>query len=480
MMAGAAEHLASCGLNIQFGESSPSGHSHATWNVVCEAVEVRRRLGPQIDLFRAETRGVPRWKHVNALATLVAEEMYKTAVEVRAKLKAGGFLHERILKRYPPLLHRPSRISDPSAQQLAKEDYPRAARIRWIQNLPVFAFYGTNASEPYAFTYEQKQSMLQPSGENSFARVLDTARIYNPPTRAIASIHPEENHVRFIPVRESELDRLMEIELEYKSRFSRPHPQAGGEEFVDTTIGVWADTCRKVASHHINLLRVTNKTMHSEANTEAGVITLIGKQANGSEKKKELMGELVGLLGSLPIKQGRTLSATKPPTINPLSAETVFISRRMNAPEAKQLLELAEKWARYWGLEPKHVDHPVGELLTQTVTERIKRCSALFQIVQLDDAESEEFRNVPSAALTSRQHWIWYEYGVAAGANKHIARIVDRSRLSIDDWRVQGRGIGGDVVVAGFDLRRHSTWEEDFKEAMRKLAELVHGIDPRS
>lgn len=470
-MGKAAEVFQFHGLNILSGDSSPSGHHHATWNVVCEAVEVRRAFEEQIEGLHRRKKGVDR-EEIVSLATKLASRMYRTAYEVRKTMnESPGFLHPRIRTREPVLLHRVRDMDDKHARGLARMDTPAAVRVRWIQNLPVFAFYGTNTSDPYVFKYDRARSMLRPVEKDGFKKVVEKAGILEPLTKAIASIYPEEHHVRLIPIRSKEqLEQWVEVEFSYQAKFSGTWEESSSTS-GGTTMGLWADVCRKLTDSKIDLQRVTNKIVHHEPNSEEGVLTLVGRNKDAPLVRSDL-DHLRNTLRELPVKDGRTLFPA--PKISRLTLETVFISRRMNSHGAELLTEVAEERARFWGLQPVVVGNQGRETLTQVVTRTIGQCAAFLQIIT---ESKEEFLNRQKGGKgkgTPELHWIWYEYGVAAGHNLPVARMVDEAVMPLEKWKQKLR-VGIDDILEEFNLLEYNELRDRFDKSLRMLAQQVYG-----
>ena len=472
-MAAAASKLREHGMNILFGESSPSGHHHATWNVVCEAVEVRATFEQRIQAFKGRKGHRSDRKRLNMLASELADAIYGAAHRVRkAMIDEGDFLHERIVTDTPKLLHDFNRMKDPDAIAAAREDTLQPVRFRWIQNLPKFSFYAVDALHPQAFLYDQKRSILHAEQHDGFERMLRMQGLTELPTRAIASIYPEEHHVRLIPRHKHHLARVVQIDLKYIAHFMTP-PATRPHSGDDTSMGLWADACRKLAGHGLNLQRVTNKTLRHVANAEEGVLTLIGVHED-PEKPLDIAA-LRAELGNLPPELRDRIRLVDSPAVGRLTVEKVFISRRMNAPDGTRAVQIASERARFYGLQPVVVDSPGGVELEGYITERIRECDAMFQIVTMSRQEFDRVRREPSY-LIPQLHWISFEYGVAAGRGLPVARILDESALSMEEWKTQMQiGVGG--VLHPFDARDPSGVEKTIDRAMHELARLVHG-DP--
>jgi hypothetical protein len=473
-MAEAAEFLAKADLNIQFGESSPSGHHHATWNVVCEAVNVRRAFEERIRRFQLEKRSpVTSRDELNQLANELADAMYRTAVKVKdGMLSKPTFLHRRFIDPKFFLLHEPGAIANRKVRSAALADFPHAVRVKWIQNLPVFAFYGSNAAaEPHALKYDAEASMLRCDESGvTFGRILQEGGVMSPPTKAIASIYPEEHHIRVIPIRSpQEMNGLLQIDVRYDSRFPNHLPPTARAS-DDSTIGVWAGVCNHVRACGIDLRRVTNTTTIRAAHKEGGVLSLIGvaERALRIPELQELSRKIEGLSEAAGSQSAREMAVR--PTISPLAIQRVFISWRSKTEHA-DLLDYAVASARNWGFDPIFVKNPVGENLTATVDAMISQCAGFFQILSLGDAEKTQIEKQPDSGAPDLS-WMWYEHGVARGRDIPIIRMVDISKLTFDGWRTylkQGSDHLGEFRSDGADR----IVVQQIDRSMQQLAELV-------
>lgn len=469
-MAAAASMLCAHKMNIQFGESSPSGHHHATWNVVCQAVEVRDRFERKLQAFKDRKGHRSDRKGLNKLATELAEAMYLAGHNLReAMFKEGSFLHERIVTDQPKLLHDAGRIVNDDARAAALEDTLPPVRFRWIQNLPKFSFYAVDARHPQAFRYDQKRSILHAEQQDGFERMLSTQGLTDLPTRAIASIYPEEHHIRLIPHHKRHLAHMVQIDMRYRADFTPPFDARQPGD--DTSMGLWSDACEKLAGQGLNLQRVTNKTERHEMHAEEGVLTLIGVQEDSDAPLD--IADLRTKLGDLPPDLRTRIRLVEPPAVGRLRVEKVFISRRMNAPDGARAVQIASERARFYGLQPVVVDSPAAVDLQSFTTERIRECEAMFQIVTISKQEFDQVRRDPSF-LIPQLHWISFEYGVAAGRGIPVVRVVDVSTLSVDDWKMQMQ-IGVGSLLHPFDAREPSMLERTIDDAMHGLALLVHG-----
>lgn len=464
-MAAAAKVLRDHGMNIQFGESSASGHHHATWNVVCEAVDVRARFERPLQRFIEGKQHRGDRQALNELATELAEAVYQAAHHVREALSDGRtFLHDRIVTGEPKLLHDPDAITDPSARTAALHETSRPVRFQWIQNLPKFAFYGVNVLHPQPFRYDQRRSILHAKEHGDFERMLQMQGLTDLPTRAVASIYPEEHHIRLIPLPRRYLKHVVQIDLRYSVRYGTSRP---GD---DTSMGLWADACGKLAGHGLNLQRVTNKTERREVNSEEGVLTLIGVQDPGATL--DIPG-LQAELGNLP-SDLRDRIQLEPPSVSRLTVEQVFVSWRINAPGADRTLECAERWARYYGLQPVVGTSGTGNVETH-VKEKMRACSAMIQIVTMSTEEWRAFHRNPKE-FAPQLNWLSFEFGLASGRDIPVVRLVDRSVLEVEDWQRELRIGVGDVLFP-FDSRDPDSLDEKIEEAIQRLAAHVHG-DP--
>ncbi|MFL5384275.1 MAG: hypothetical protein ACJ8GN_17270 [Longimicrobiaceae bacterium] len=475
-MAAAAEFLVDSDFNIQFGESSPSGHHHATWNVVCEAVDVRRKFEDKIKRFQHSRRpGTGRAK-LHTLATELATAMYQKAVTVKQQmLQRGDFLHQRLVRPKFYLLHVPAKIHDQQARDAAVEDFPQAVRVRWIQNLPVFAFYGSDAFDPIRLKFRAEHSMLQPEAPGvSCADILAKGGIRELPTKAIASIYPEEHHVRLLPVpTRDEMEGLVQIDVKYDATFPRelgrnPAPTC------DTTVGLWSGVCKCVRDRGINLRRVTNTTTRREPRSEGGVLTFIGvkNQPLSDTDLHILKSEISSLEEGESHPQARSLQVT--PTASPLAIHKVFISWRAKVKRGVELRMLAEASARNWGLEPVFVDDPEGKILEDEVNTKIGQCDALFQILSVTDDELLRLRNPDSAKEGPKLGWMNHEYALAVARKIPTTRKVDVSNVPLSEWR-KYLGIGGEFKTS-FDLRdSDEKVRDDLDRSMQQLAKQVRG-----
>jgi hypothetical protein len=392
-------------------------------------------------------------------------------VDVRDRMESCTFLHERIRDPQMWLLHQPRHLAlEGTAKQLAIDDFPTAVRVRWIQNLPVFAFYGSKIGEPHRLEFDPETSMLRSASGEPFVEVLKEGGVETLPTNAIASIYPEEHHVRVIPIRSAkEMDGLLQIDVEYEARFDSA-VTADAPATDDTSIHIWASVCSHIQDYKIDLRRVTNTTTRRALDNECGVLSLIGvREGELSDKQMQQLAMRIEDLQESPArgKGGRHLVLF--PTLSPRAIRKVFISWRREVPYGVRLRQYAEESARKWGLDPIFVDSPTGDELSDVVISRLAQCDAFFQILSLTGSEVTGYLKEQSPALG----WMLFEFGLAKGRGIPFVRTVDTTTvLKVSDW--------SKILRVGSDLLGEFQLGDEAKQIDDLMRRLAHKVRERA
>ncbi|HEU4453203.1 MAG TPA: hypothetical protein VFR81_09080 [Longimicrobium sp.] len=441
-MAVAAAHLFDSRLNIQLAESAISGHHHATWNVVAEAVDVRGNL---TDAF-VEIQRIPDADKVylnpqlEAFANRLAAKMFarevqlpKLLIEAHRKdptynpsMVDSGFLHNRIVDK--------AGFYDVSAiprklKAAAERGLPQAVTCRWMQNLAFFAVYGDMAS-PIRLQYDESAGLLKLPDAARLDDILERqGQPTTLPANGIASFDTSELYLRIDIVEPTEMqDRYLEATVDYDLGFASTVP---GQD--DTASGFWLSVCEEAAREKIDLVKISNRTTDRDYRREAGSIMLIGKTSN--PMTDSFIEQLDGSL-SRECRPRTSVSRCKATAkTSRFRNYTIFLSRRTNMPRLEEIEKVVKEIAARRGFTVEVVKDNWGELIDEDVEKKVLGCDAFLQIISYSEEELDRRRNTRDGEVLPQLRWLFHEYGLAIGAGKPHIRMFDIAHCSFEEWK---------------------------------------------
>jgi hypothetical protein len=452
-MARASQILVDNKINIQFGECAPSGHHHATWNIVAEVVSIRREL-------------LARYKHaqtlhpkdmdnleLKAFSNELASHMFRmeqtlTSALVNAhkeefanpEATARGFLHDRIVEKIP-LFYDPEEITLPEIKEAAWAGFPKPVTCQWMQNLAFFSIYG-EVESPIRFQYNAATSTLRLTEFGRLQRSIENMRVRAEeyvPSRAHASIDTTEQSLRLDLLRAPAVrKKFVQVQVHYEGRFRKARLVAeydvGGsrqrQPEEDTTAGLWLSICKQLAEHSINLSRISNRTTVRDTGQETGDITLIGEAPQElDEQTNDALKAILELncaptdITNFKVRVG----------VNGVALHKIFISARSNTPRGNELREIITTRSARWGIEPLWVRDRLGRSVPEEVEREFKSSVGLLQLISFSTEEITELDN--QRTTKPDLQWLLYEYGLAGGLDLPRRRLVDTSTWPLRRWR---------------------------------------------
>ncbi|MFN0243015.1 MAG: ACT domain-containing protein [Planctomycetota bacterium] len=489
------------GLSLVLIECTPSGFSHATFNLICEYVGMpekhkwRRKLeslraGKEaIDKKFRCTRVEPRhdddaapvsareYGAIRSLFTKTAARMIAVEEDVRAELRArlkhdlySWRAHNDLLVDATDFDRRVDRILRAHGAKRASSDVRdqllfEKLEVTWISPLAVFAFYGGGRYAPIPFRYRRDQSFLfvaEPAKLDG-----DDHRLRGLPLPALASFNQGFKYLRLDPMSSERLTHHpTRIDLEYRL-----------ESFGDAKhhgIGLLHKLAQTLRDNDVDVLHVVNKWTDYRYDTEAGRIAFIADvdRAQHERIKCDLSKAPERLRAradpAAEDRDGRDTSGSDRAHITKVqvadySVRRLFLSMHFGHPREQQMKQALASAAEARGFRLEVVQ-TAGENVPERIEREIGAADAVVQVLCFRADEDPETVSLP---------WLDYEFGLARGLRAPVVRLVDVVRKPLSWWEQRIR-IHRDLHLKAFrsDVS-DGELEKQFEDALAILGRLL-------
>lgn len=443
-LADAARLLEQNHLSIVFAECTPTGFTHATWNVIAESTWDKlnglREEKEQFDKRNPRVRIPPYQSYEEArdLANRIAAPMLSHVREIERIF--DGVCESQEADAVPPssspLLHvwRAEGDShflyngDAVAREMERlkqgtfEDnlgyirsqVPRATEVKYMQRLAYFSLYGGGEFNevPFRFQYYADTTVIKmteqgtPFGKGSF-------KLSPLPMPAIATFNSEDKYLRLSPITPGFLARpLTRIIVSYEVKQQPTHNAKASQGLLRRV----SDALRE----DVNLLHISNKwTRHGYAN-EKGEISFIADveptaRLDLERKLRAVNDDESDRLEAVTIKDARVYE---------YALKKLFLSIHFGHPRESCIRQLVERAALDEGFVNVVVETYI-EAVTPEVDDKIVNCQAFLQL--LYSAEHDPYE--------MNLQWLQHEYSTARAKAIPALRLVDISRFNYERWR---------------------------------------------
>jgi len=429
-------------LSILFMECTTAGFSHAFCNVIAESTKEGRlkKLRTTKENFDRENPQVrisqKIFKKAQDISNLIAAEMFAQAQDIEEKLNNGKFpfLHSweleknsgRFLYKEDAVIKemhniKPGKTTQQHGEYL-KRQFPKTATVHYMQRLAYFSLYGGGIDVPFELTYEadsallslKKSGVFSPAGIKIYGENEPPFPLGSFPRSAICIFNSQEKYLRLKPVTSKILkDKLTRIDVDYRvEKYRQDDIIAKTSQGLLHLIGT--------NLKNINLLHVANKSTRTEYAIRAGRISFV---ADVPEKNYKTVREAI-----------KAIDSNKPESLKHVSIHNVsvieyphrrlFLSLHFGHPRQQEIKEFVTMVAREHGFENTIVETYI-EPATPTVVKNMGTCQAFLQLLLL---RAEDQLNTMSLS------WLDFEYGVATGKGLPTVRLVDVSRVRVNQW----------------------------------------------
>lgn len=457
-MATATKFLVDSQINIQFAECAISGHHHATWNVVAEANDVRRKLHQEFTKIQELPDDSRTYlnRHLVRFSNRLAARMLAKAVNLPPDMEKAhrkepsyirgeldcGFLHNRIVdKKHIPFFYKPSAMPTPELVDVAKKGLPRAVTCRWMQSLAFFAIYG-DMRQHLRLQYDKSTRLLKlaDDSQGGLGRILEqhdhpTAL----PARAVTSFDTAGLYFRIDIIEPTEArSRFFKSTIDYTIDFASD--ALPGRD--DTARGLWLSLCEQVAGQGGDLVKIANRTTHRDHRSEAGAFTLIGRM--DTPISDGIVEQLSGALQHRCEPEAKNSRWKVTPKTAPFHRYKLFVSRRSTMPKFDEIDHELNELARSWGFKVEFVKDEISKPFDAVIEQKLLDSDCLLQIVTYS-ADELKAAGSESMALPDFQ-WLIHEYGLAIGAGIPHARVFDVTHRKLQEWQHTFSPRGGEAA----------------------------------
>lgn len=430
-MADVADILYKNHVNLVFVQCAPSGHRHATWSFIGEALDVREKIealhrndhrttADRRDSIWTQARILMIRKLLSLRSTLIQAD--STARQVNGD--EGALLYDRFgleglefssndMKTLIP------EVTDEEIRAAQSESAAqRTKSIIHRVNAHLAHVWKTSTPDRLEFEYStDAQQLLVKTGDfaDQVERYVGADVL---PTDALSSFENREHYVRLKILVQRRQRRLVAIRVHYGAHFEQD------ADTSESTRGALRDITYAIAKNGINLLEVSNTITARDAHSEKGSLQLIGETPSANNQ---------ALLENTKRDLERVRIAHYNPTyvsVEPHHHAHIFVSRRAD-PDAQR----SELFRRLDDILKEVASELSIRIITtsawtesvpERVLEDIRASDAVLQILTLKEGETQD-----RCDLT----WLVSEYAAAAALKQPCVRLVDTSSGMTDaDW----------------------------------------------
>lgn len=374
------------GVNILSAECNRAGHQFARWNAVCEFEEIKSKHFRELVDIRSHDDDVESMRvHLRNKLTEIKTEVMRTCHKIIENLK-----------------HLP-------AKTLYEHTDIRAADFHYLSSL---AHYYSHQVYYRAFPArcDETGKIIELDHKKARPR-LDKYNDVQFPTLGFATVDLDEFTLRISVIEQKHLNRFMEIEAHYE----RMSP----DKVISSARGLLNAALKATRKNNINLWRIYNSTSDSTLRNEFGFIRFF------AELPDQLLDSPIDVLENrlkADIESHMTRNSKLEYTrlrdirLNPLRAETVFVSLKFESFRRFELIELVKKVGREFGLPEQSIVivEEYESSVSDKVIHEVKKCDAMICI----------FTGIsPEADYT----WIEMEYVLARAFEKKVVRLIDKA-----------------------------------------------------
>lgn len=423
-MALAAEKLRTLGVNILSARSSVSGHHHATWNLIGEALPLRERF----EKLGWNFLGGPDPDNRDKVAARIAQQLLRFLDSLLKEIDGAGFLHTRFIAN-PLMSFRVgrqiprkvwsdqelwSRIGDQRSRAVSCSVLP-VLTFLWRQGVTNLKEAGRKARDPRTgrglppleFQYDRNREILLSRGP----RLGDDLEYLGigVPGVAVASFDTDEHFLRLRFFKEEERRKLYHIDIEYYQHFAGERSTRGLIEFVT----------RRIADRGINLVQVSNSVSTQSPVEESGGLRFIVELPE--EPQGEEIAELKLSLATALVDRFEGFAAKKI-DIFLMSVGRVFLSRNEDLAN-EDPLRIIDVTAQEIGLEVIEA-RTMSSGVTENTVRELRSCQGLVQV----------YGNRERGPQNEVQ-WLIGEYAAAVALGLPALRIVDLAVMEENAWK---------------------------------------------
>ncbi len=466
-------------MNVHTTACAPSGHHHATCNMVAEPNDL-------VDSLEKVRRMTSNWlkAHIKpkdeAMQWITSEfsiPRFLKAEEIETilyKCRTEKFLHKKFTAQDTMLYSRDIIVANVQKKKMLRKIQAKmlaAVSVQWLENLATFWLYNSakdtelnSSQEPWIHLYyDSNRELLIPTAKTLriFRDRMEShlGKVARFPLRTTAFVDHHEQYVRITSTNSAVSGRNIFCDVRYESK-----ENAAG--FLHRVLG-------GLGHKDNNIEFISNATTHFVDKSETGKISFVltddkidGVAANIGDYKSLISQNIKEAANSdIAISDCRIV---EPIEIGIVGAHKIFISNRFKGLKKKRpkLFESIRDKCRMYGLLP--VDADIEDInpssieanfrnatqdLTGAISSRLSKCDCFLQII------------APVNEEKSVSDWINFELGCAIGAELPTAICVD-TKVS-----TEGLTSGWGKFPVDFDLDR-----EEVIDGIEKAISWLSGV----
>lgn len=418
----ASEVLTEMGVNILAAECTRAGHQFAIWNAVCEFEEIKLKHFKELVSIQAHDAGVENIRvELRNKLTEIKDEINLTCQKIVDKL---NLLPIKILYEHTDIV---------------------ASEYHYLSSL---AHYYSHQAYHRAFPAkcDSSGSIIEFDDKKAKSR-LDKYNNIDFPTLGFATIDLDQFTLRVCVIEQKYLKRFIEIEVHYE--------RVSPDKVISSSRGLLNVTLDAIIRGKINLWRIYNSTYESTLRSEHGFIRFFAElpyeleDTTADNLRNSLKSDIESRLSKTSALEFTRLRDIR---VNPLRAETVFVSLKFESYRRNEIIELVKKVGREFGLPEQFII--IVEQYMSPVSDRVinevKRCDAMICIFT-GIGDNVDFT------------WIEMEYVLARAFGKKVVRLIDKAMVKMPTFEK-------DTPYIEFDTRKPtSDLEVRLREAFRAV-----------
>lgn len=404
-------------VNILSARATTSGHSHATWNVIGEALKLKeemRGIHQEVKSFRASIDKKRR-------AALIMESLLAFLPffvgKLEAEHRATPFLRSRFLRERLGSYEKEF-FGNPVIWRDNQHNLSKAISYSIMPNLAHFFRHAAGLDHPLTFHYDESSRTLVADSAEDFKSEL-VSKGFDIPARAIASFDTVEHYVRLDLLSKRRAQGTIEFDVQYRKNLA-----ADGGVVDSTSLGLLRDVAGEISACGVNLLHVRNSVESRSSKSEVGSLKFIGEVSPATDLEhfgEELQARLVRVAESrLEVDVSGTRS---------LALSRVFISMSSDLDRGAIIRDAVRRRIRKIGFEAVEASSS-PRAVTADVVQKIRGCKGLIQVLgaRMDDGD-DSFSDGKDFS------WLIAEYFGALMISVRTLRFADSAVMSEKEWR---------------------------------------------
>jgi len=411
-LAKATSILEECDVNILFAECTESGYHHATWNVICEYVKLRKKYyNRHGEILRCRSDSLMK-KQASEIAIELLGFLPDLEERLKKENKSQGFLRERFKKERLGSFEKESYDSKPEVWEKNSHLISRIINYSIMPNLMHYWRHGYDVLNPLEFNYREKKRLFEPYDSDNYSIFMEEHQIVFPCV-GIGSFDTDEYCVRLHFLNEAQRERTFFLNIRYQMSYGEKLPS---EE--NSSKGIIAKISDVLCSHKANNYMIRNSTKRQDNKIESGAIRLVCHIDDCSDSHVRQIKQSLEAIKM----EGLKIKDCEP---KKLQLGRVFLSIFEEASHKDRLYELINMCANSAGFEVN--PQRANDIVEDDIVKNLRDCNAFIQVL-----------TTKTSGDGSKEGDLFNTYGWLSGEYLSAVTLVLLCHLG-DGARVQGR-----------------------------------------